>query len=264
MTLIHNVVTGRGTPPIVFVHGLCCAHADWDAQVAHFAPNHQTVAVDLRGHGDSPADAADCSIERYGADVAELMHALDLPPAILVGHSMGCRVIAEAALQAPTRTAGVIMIDGSQFAAAMQPVLLAKLATQDGYDSLIADMFTNMFNERSDPTAVARVCNRAASVPRPVGQKMLLDMLRYDVHRLSHTLATLRVPSMVLQTTYSNEKRQRRSLASGQTSPYLQMVQSVLPSVRIEVLPGIGHFPQLDAVAETNALISDFIANLPA
>ncbi len=74
MPLIHHVVTGLGSPPIVFVHGFGCGHQDWDAQVAHFSPRHQTVAVDLRGHGASPGSPADCSIERYGADVAELMH----------------------------------------------------------------------------------------------------------------------------------------------------------------------------------------------
>src|ERR1039457_1860691 len=90
MTLIHHVVTGDGPLPIVFVHGFACAHGDWDNQVAHLSPRHRTVAVDLRGHGASPGTAEECSIERYGADVAEVMRALALRPAVLVGHSMGC------------------------------------------------------------------------------------------------------------------------------------------------------------------------------
>jgi pimeloyl-ACP methyl ester carboxylesterase len=82
MPLIHHVITGRGCPAIVFVHGFGCAHSDWDAQVAHLSPRHQTVAVDLRGHAASPGTVAECSIERYGADVAGLMQALALPPAV--------------------------------------------------------------------------------------------------------------------------------------------------------------------------------------
>ena len=87
MTLIHHVVRGAGAPPVVFVHGFACAHTDWAAQTAHLAPRHRTVAVDLRGHGASPGTPDECSIERYGADVAEVMRALDLPSAVLVGHS---------------------------------------------------------------------------------------------------------------------------------------------------------------------------------
>jgi pimeloyl-ACP methyl ester carboxylesterase len=97
MPLIHHVITGQGRLPNVFVHGFGCAHSDWDAQVAHLSPRHQTVAVDLRGHGASPGTPDECSIDQHGADVAEIMRALALPPAVLVGHSMGCRVVVEAA-----------------------------------------------------------------------------------------------------------------------------------------------------------------------
>ena len=93
MALIHHVVVGHGLPPIVFVHGFACAHTDWDVQISHLAPYHSTIAVDLRGHGASPGSPDECSIERYGADVAEVMHDLDLTAAVLVGHSMGCRVV---------------------------------------------------------------------------------------------------------------------------------------------------------------------------
>jgi pimeloyl-ACP methyl ester carboxylesterase len=202
----------RGGPPIVFVHGFGCARTDWDAQVAHLSPRHQTVAVDLRGHGSSPGEAAECSIERYGADVAELMRAILLPPAVLVGHSMGCRVVIEAALQAPEQTAGVILIDGSQFVAAMAAVFKVHFATPDGYSRTITGLFEDMFTTKSDATVVASVAARARRLPRPIGEKMLLDLLRYDVRRLPSALASLRVPVMVLQTTFSNEKRERRTV----------------------------------------------------
>jgi pimeloyl-ACP methyl ester carboxylesterase len=65
MPLIHHVVAGKGHPAVVFVHGFGCAHIDWDAQVADLSPRHQTVTVDLRGHGASPGTVAECSIERY-------------------------------------------------------------------------------------------------------------------------------------------------------------------------------------------------------
>jgi pimeloyl-ACP methyl ester carboxylesterase len=262
MTLIHHVVTGQGRPPIVFVHGFGCAHADWDAQVAHLSGRHQTVAVDLRGHGDSPAAAADCSIERYGADVAEVLRSLDLAPAVLVGHSMGCRVVIEAALQAPAFTAGVILVDGSQFAPAMEAVLKDRFATSDGYAATVKGLFADMFTAKSDPAVAAVVGARAERLPRPVGEKMLTDMARYDVGRLTGSLTSLRVPVLVVQSTYSNEKRERRPLSEGQTTPYLDMVRASVRSVRVEIVADTGHFPQLDERDRTNALIDRFVGAL--
>ena len=264
MALIHHVVTGNGLPPIVFVHGFACAHSDWDAQVAHLSPRHQTIAVDLRGHGASPGEAADCSIERYGADVAEVMRALALPPAVLVGHSMGCRVVIEAALQAPAQTAGLILVDGSQFAAAMEPVLMQRFASPDGYETITNALFNDMFTARSNPAVVATVVKRALGLPRPVGVKMLTDLLRYDVGRLTVSLACVRLPVMALQTTFSNEKRERTTMRKGQTTPYLEMLRATVPSVRVEIIEDTGHFPQLDESAQTNALIDSFLSSLPA
>jgi pimeloyl-ACP methyl ester carboxylesterase len=260
MPLIHHVVTGSGRPPIVFVHGFACAHTDWNAQVAHLSSRHQTVAVDLRGHGGSPGASDECSIERYGADVAEVMGALDLPPAVLVGHSMGCRVVIEAALQAPVRTAGVVLVDGSQFAPAMEDTLKRAFGTPDGYATLIDAWFKDMFTAKSDAAIVASVIDRAGCLPRSIGERLMTDALRYDVGRLATSLAALRVPVMAIQTTYSNEKRERRSMSKDQTTPYLDMLRTSIPSVRIEIIVDTGHFPQIDESARTNALLDSFIA----
>jgi pimeloyl-ACP methyl ester carboxylesterase len=264
MALIHHVVTGNGRPPIVFVHGFACAHSDWVSQVAHLSPRHQTVAVDLRGHGASPGDAAECSIERYGADVAEVMQALALPPAVLVGHSMGCRVVIEAALQAPAQTSGLILVDGSQFAAAMEPVLMQHFAAPNGYETHTNSLFKDMFTARSDPAVAAAVVKRALGLPRPIGVKMLTDMLRYDVGRLTGSLGCVRVPVMALQTTFSNERRERTTMRKGQTTRYLEMLRAAVPSIRVEIIEDTGHFPQLDESAQTNAMIDSFLATLPA
>ena len=92
---------GGGDPPLVFVHGLACAHEDWRNQVDYFAPSNRVVSLDLRGHGRSEAYTSGFDILSFGADVAALIAALRLPPVVLVGHSMGCRVILECARIAP-------------------------------------------------------------------------------------------------------------------------------------------------------------------
>lgn len=258
--LIYHVVTGAGGLPVVFVHGITCDHSDWDPQVRALSTSHQTVAVDLRGHGRSPGTAAECSIERYGADVAEVMRSHDLPAAVLVGHSLGCRVVVEAALQAPERTAGVILVDGSQFAEAMAPVMKERLARPDGFREVMAGMFAEMFTAKSDRVTRSAILARAAALPPAIGTKLLTDIVRYDVTRFTPALTCLRVPVMAIQTTYTNEKRERTTMRAGQNTPFLDMLRASVRSLRVEVIEDTGHFPQLDEPTRTNALLTDFLA----
>jgi pimeloyl-ACP methyl ester carboxylesterase len=248
----------------VLVHGFACAHDDWDAQVAHLAPHHQTVVVDLRGHGKSGGSPDDCSIENHAADVVEVVRSLALRPAVLVGHSMGCRVVIEAALQAPDRVSGVVLVDGSQFASAMADVLRQAFASPDGFVPLAERMFRDMFTAKSDAARAAAVIERAMRMPRKIGETMLLDLPRYDANHLTTNLAALRVPVLAIQATYANEQRQRRSLDEGETTPFLEMLRSSVPSLRTEIIADSGHFPQIDEPAQVNALLEGFIASLPA
>jgi pimeloyl-ACP methyl ester carboxylesterase len=166
------------------------------------------------------------------------------------------------ALQAPAFAKAVVLVDGSQFSPAMEPVLKSRLATEDGYVAFTAGLFRDMFGARSDKAVAAAIIDRASRLPWPVGEKMLNDMLRYDVWRLTASLASVRVPVMALQTTYSNERRERVSMRLGQTTPYLDMLRETVAAVRIDVIEDTGHFPQIEESARTNALIESFVASL--
>jgi pimeloyl-ACP methyl ester carboxylesterase len=258
MTLIHHVDTGNGHPPIVFVHVFACAHSDWEAQVAHLSPDHQTVAVDPRGHGASPGTADECSIERYGTDVAEVLHTLGLTPAVLVGHSMGCRVVIEAALQAPAHTAAVVLVDGSQFAPGMEATLNETFATPDGYSRLTNRWFEEMFTTNSDPAVAAAVVERATALLRPIGEKMLTDLIRYDVGRFSTSLTDLRVPRDGDPERNASGVRWRR----GRRRPTWACSVLAFHRCALRSSPTLEQFPQIDEPSQINALLDDFITTV--
>ena len=263
MNLLHHQITGTGGPAVVFVHGFTCAHDDWDAQVAAISPTHQTVAVDLRGHGKSPGTAADATIERYGADVAELMSALALGPVVLVGHSMGCRVVVEAALLAPQQVVGIILVDGSQLAPCMEEILKTCFAQPHGYEEMTKSWFAEMFTATSHPATQASVVARSARLPREIGEHLITDLQRYDVQCFTHSLSMIQAPVLAIQTTYSNETRERCSLTVGQDTPFLRMLRTAVRHLRVVVMPHTGHFPQLDNPDVTSQIMLEFLADLP-
>ena len=154
---------------------------------------------------------------------------------------------------------------GGQFASAMEMTLRETFATPGGYSTLARRWFEEMFTAKSDPAVVASVVERAERLPRSLGEKLLLDMLRYDVGRLTTSLADLRVPVMVLQTTYSNEQRERRPMSEGADDAISgNAPRRAFRSARIEIIEDTGHFPQIDESAQTNALLDSFLVSLHA
>ncbi|MHB8138441.1 MAG: alpha/beta fold hydrolase [Smithellaceae bacterium] len=110
-TPVSYEVYGAGEPALVFVHGWSCDARYWRAQVPHFAKKHRVVILDLAGHGHSGMSRTKYTMAAFGEDVRAVTEAVGSPRVILIGHSMGGSVIAEAARLMPNRVIGLIGID---------------------------------------------------------------------------------------------------------------------------------------------------------
>jgi len=262
---VHFVREGRGAPPLVFVHGFLCSHEDWHHQLEFFSKTHEVVACDLRAHGKTPGRPQEVSIEHFGGDVAALVSNLDFRKAFLVGHSMGCRVVLEANRIAPERVAGIVLIDGSRAGSgdpnAAEAAARASIE-QAGYKKFAENLFRQMFFEQTP--ASERLVQRAVRQSAEIGAALWPRMARWDAAVLETALTAVRAPVLVIQTTTRNERGERGPLQAGQSSPYLDLLKSKIPGVKTEVLPGLGHFPQLEAPERVNALIADFARSAAA
>jgi pimeloyl-ACP methyl ester carboxylesterase len=82
--------TGRG-PVVILVHGIASTSATFHKVVPLLAPRHRVIAIDILGHGGSPAPA-DCeyTLDDHVAALAATIRSLRLrEPFVLVGHSLG-------------------------------------------------------------------------------------------------------------------------------------------------------------------------------
>jgi non-heme chloroperoxidase len=100
-------------PPVVFSHGWPLTGAAWEAQMLFFnAKGYRTVAHDRRGNGASDQPNTGNDVDTWADDLADLMNALDLRGATLVGHSTGggelARYISRHGL---SRVAKVVLLD---------------------------------------------------------------------------------------------------------------------------------------------------------
>jgi len=110
-TPISYEVYGAGEPTLVFVHGWSCDARYWRAQFPYFSKKHRVVILDLAGHGHSGTTRTQYTMGAFGEDVRAVTEAVGSPRVILIGHSMGGSVIAEAARLMPNRVIGLIGID---------------------------------------------------------------------------------------------------------------------------------------------------------
>jgi pimeloyl-ACP methyl ester carboxylesterase len=108
---ISYEVYGAGESALVFVHGWSCDARYWRAQVSHFSKKHRVIILDLAGHGHSGMSRAKYTMGAFGEDVQTVTEAVGIPRVILIGHSMGGSVIAEAARLMPHRVIGLIGVD---------------------------------------------------------------------------------------------------------------------------------------------------------
>jgi pimeloyl-ACP methyl ester carboxylesterase len=102
-TLAYRQSSGAGRP-VVFVHGNSSSSKTWLPLLdGGFGRRYRCVAVDLPGHGESPAatDPEVYSMPGYAACVAGLAGALGLTEAVYVGWSLGGHIVLEAASSLP-------------------------------------------------------------------------------------------------------------------------------------------------------------------
>jgi pimeloyl-ACP methyl ester carboxylesterase len=264
MTVLDHTREGRGRPTIVFVHGFGCARSDWARQVAHLRGRFETVALDLGGHGTTPGSEAHEIIDTHGQDVAALLSELAIERAVLVGHSMGCRIVMHAMSEQPDRVAGIVLVDGSRLGAAGNTTYLERRKTvaEIGYRAFIEPMFAQMFRPEANPAVVRPVMERALGMPEKLAGSLFPNIGKWDAERFDEIFAKTRVPLMAIQTTYMTPAGKRDSMAKGQSSAYLDDVRRLVPGARIEIIEKAGHFPQIEQPEEVNALFDDFLSQL--
>ena len=241
----------------MFVHGFACAHSDWRHQIGFFSKSREVIACDLRGHGETPGRPHECTIEHYGGDVAALVNNLELRDAILVGHSMGCRVVLEAGRLVPKRVGGLVLVDGSRQGSgdpAQAEALTRSAIVAAGYAQFSENVFRQMFLEWS-PLA-DEIFARVKRMPPETGISLWTDMVRWDATQLDAALDAVRVPLLAVQSTWITPERKRLPLKAGDTSPWLDLLRA--NDARIEIVPGVGHFTMLEAPDEVNRLIAAF------
>jgi pimeloyl-ACP methyl ester carboxylesterase len=239
---------GVGPRALVFVHGWSCDRGYWRGQLNHFAREHQVVAIDLAGHGESGAERTDWTIEAFGSDVAAVVQKLGLDAVILIGHSMGGDVILEAARRLRGRVRALIWVDTYQeLDHPSSPEAIDRFTTSFRADfvNTTRAFVRGLFRADSDPALVERVASDMSASPPEVAVPSLDSAMKYG-REVPRVLRELRLPVVAINPDYKS----------------VDEASLLRHGVKTVVMPGVSHFLPLEDPERFNRLLGSAVDDL--
>lgn len=109
-TRLHFMRYGKG-PAVVFLHGLGSDSSIFIDELQKLEATHTVLLVDLPGHGLSKAAAQRVDLPTIARQIADLILAQRVGPAVVVGHSLGGTLAGYVALAEPRAVRGIVSID---------------------------------------------------------------------------------------------------------------------------------------------------------
>jgi pimeloyl-ACP methyl ester carboxylesterase len=258
-------MAGSG-PALVLIHGIGDSSATWTDLIPDLARTHTVIAPDLLGHGASDKPRADYSVAAYANGVRDLLTTLGIESATLLGHSLGGGVAMQFAYQFPERTERLILVSAGGVGREVNPVL--RLVTLPGAHLALSAL---------------RLPGMRLQVGLTVGLMRLLDT---DLGRDAPELLTL-VDALPDETARNAFIRTLRAVVDwrGQVVTMLDRcyltegmptmllwgdrdsvvpvrhaygAHEAMPSSRLEIFEGAGHFPFHTDPARFLALVGEF------
>jgi pimeloyl-ACP methyl ester carboxylesterase len=241
---------GRGEC-VVLVHGHPFDRTLWEPQLAALQRRFRVLAPDLRGFGRSPVTPGRVLMREYAADIEELLTALGVTRAAVVGLSMGGLVAMEMAAAAPERYWALGLVATTAQPPSAQDLRArderAEVTEREGMGALIDYMHTGLYGPACPPAVRARVdAMMAAASPAGAAAALRGRARRPDYRPL---LAALDLPALVVAGTADRWS---------DAAVTAEIVAS-LKRPELVAIDGAGHLPNLEAAAEFNEALLAFL-----
>jgi pimeloyl-ACP methyl ester carboxylesterase len=242
---------GGSGPAILFLHAFPVDKRMWHEAAAELQPRFRTIAMDMRGFGDSTGAAP--SLETVADDAAALLDALGVPMAAVCGLSMGGYLALAFAERHVARLGALILADTR--AAADSPEARknrdAGIATlrERGTAPFAEPMIPRLLSPPAGDAVRARV--RELSAQRPEALAAALAAMRDRPDR-SETLRTLDCPTLLL------------CGSDDALSPPIEMraLAHAVPGAQLVELPHAGHLSAMENPAAFARAIEEFLDQL--
>jgi pimeloyl-ACP methyl ester carboxylesterase len=266
----HKVIyrmAGSG-PPVVLIHGMVNSSRHWEQVALRLADDYTVIAPDLIGHGDSPVVRGDYSLGAHASSIRDLLAALGVERATIVGHSLGGGIAMQFFYQFPQRTERLALVSSGGLGREVSP-LLRGAALPGASIGLWAAAHPRVLNGLWALGARVRRSGRGAGVylqavaralrplERPGARRAFLQTLRsvIDVHgqRVSAVDRLYLLGPVPTQIVWG-ERDETIPVAHGRAA------HEAIPNSRFATLPKAAHFPHLEDPEGLAKVLGEFVA----
>jgi pimeloyl-ACP methyl ester carboxylesterase len=255
---IHVVEDGRpGAPALLLIENAAAPLALWDPVVPSLAGTHRVIRVDLLGHGRS-SPAAGYDVPAQASRLGAALDRLGVSRVTAIGHSSGGIVATALAEQRPGKVAALALIDtGPNPDAKIPDPPLARLLTAPVAGQLLWRLKTGATIRKAASTGFTRpvdIPDALVEHMQGIAYRSFAATMRayrdYIRQRsIPDRLAALGLPVLVI---FGADDRRWRSSSAAD--------YRIVPGVRVELLPGVGHTPMMEDPQTTGRLLLDFAA----
>ncbi|CDQ46062.1 MULTISPECIES: alpha/beta fold hydrolase [Mycolicibacterium] len=258
---------GDGDEVLLLIHGMAGSAETWRAVLPQLAKKYRVIAPDLLGHGQSSKPRTDYSLGAFAVGLRDLLDELGVRSATVVGHSLGGGVAMQFLYQHPEYCRRLVLIGsgglgpdvgwilrllaapGAELVMpviAPPPVLRAGNAvrswlTSVGLRSPRGAEIWNAYSSFADSETREAFLRTLRSVVDYRGQSVSA-LNRLNLREALPVLAIWGEDDNIIPVDHAYSALQAR------------------PDCRLEILPGIGHFAQVEAPFEVIELIDEFIS----
>jgi pimeloyl-ACP methyl ester carboxylesterase len=252
---------------LLLIHGMAGSGQTWRAIIPQLAKKYRVIAPDLLGHGQSSKPRTDYSLGAFAVSLRDLLDELGVDSATIVGQSLGGGIAMQFLYQHPDYCRRLILISsgglgtdvgwilrllaapGAEF---VMPVIAPSPVLRAG--NFVRSRLTSM-GLRSPRGA--EIWNAYSSFGDRQTRDAFLKTLRSVVDYRGQSVSAL------------NRLNLRTELpvlaiwgADDAIIPvdHAYAALEARPDCRLEVLPGVGHFAQVEAPIEVAELIDDFVS----
>ncbi|WP_439892957.1 alpha/beta fold hydrolase (plasmid) [Ralstonia sp. 25C] len=240
---------GASRTPLVFCHGFTTTSEFWREQVEVFAKDFLVVAVNLPGHGVSPAPVLrPYTMDAFVDDLHGVFTALQLQDAVLVGLSMGGTISQRFALHHGDLLQKLVLVGATPhgLGADVDASNVLDAIAIHGVEKASQNVIDRSFASSASASLLQFARQEVAQTPEHVARAAIVSLNKSDTRQ---HLADIKLPTLVVcgEEDVITPPSESRILAQG------------IPNASLLLVPDAGHFPMLEKPAAFNTALRAFL-----